>query len=135
MTCMATTTRQRSTSSVFEGGFAIGVVVWCIVRAIPVWDGLRAAGVNPWAFIVLDLVTAVPYALGLARVIRLAVQRDFRRLPGWGAFTTAMFVVPYGYVFAVGDDIPTYVIVALVVFLALGVASVGERVARALRSA
>lgn len=132
---MAPSAQSRTAPSVFERTFAVGVVVWCIVRAVPVWDGLRDAGVNPWVFIVLDLVTAVPYAIGLARVIRLAVQREFRRLPPWGAFTAGMFVAPYGYIFAVGDDIPTYVVVALLVFVALGVASVTARLTRELHRA
>ncbi|MEO5902127.1 MAG: hypothetical protein ABIR68_18620, partial [Ilumatobacteraceae bacterium] len=35
------------------------VVVWSLIRTLIVWAALGEYGINPWAYLAIDLVTAV----------------------------------------------------------------------------
>ena len=47
----------------------VGVFGFSVARALVVWPTLGAYGVNPWIFLLVDVLTAWPYAYGQVRVV------------------------------------------------------------------
>lgn len=94
-------------------------VAYGLGRAIVVWKTLGDYGVNPWVYGVLDVVSAVPYAIGTARVVTGVIDRDWARVRLWGTIAAVAFLVPDLYIVIVGKSMPW------VVYVVLGVWFVG----------
>lgn len=118
----------------------VGVVLFTVVRVAAAWGALRSE--EPWVvwvFGLIDLGTAVPYALGTARVVVSLIDRDIQRGARWGLVAAGSFLAPYLWLGWAGRDgtFPTavYVAVALCVvcFGANAVISVVRKVRRARR--
>ncbi|CAN5868406.1 hypothetical protein BH23ACT2_BH23ACT2_11600 [soil metagenome] len=82
-------------------------------------------------FGLLDIGTAVPYALGVARLVTSLVDRQAQAAAWWGTLATATFLAPYLWLAWAGRDgsFPTivYVVIALFVVCAGTVAVLGIR--------
>ncbi len=106
-----------STADKAEKVFTLGIFVYVIVRAIPIWRPLQDGSVNPWVFLALDLGTAYPYAKSWPRLFRAIAARKAERIAGWATVLTGSLLLPYAYVAAVGDDVASWVWGVLGVFL------------------
>lgn len=104
---------QRVSSDIGTlGGFGrawvVGNIAFSAGRALIAWPTLGEYGVNPIAFLILDLATAPPY--GLAQAITVKILRDKTRnrrdALGWGLLVVALFVAPYVYIFAASGNMP-----------------------------
>jgi hypothetical protein len=89
--------------------WAVGILLFSIARALVTWPALGDYGVNPWVFLLIDIVTAIPYGLGQA--ITVKILRDQGRPPRqavpWALIVTAAFLAPYLYIFlASGSSLP-----------------------------
>ena len=94
----------------------VGVFGFSVARALVVWPTLGAYGVNPWIFLLVDVLTAWPYAYGQVRVVLGVRARNWRDLQIWALVTLLAFVAPYGYIAGAGSgEMP------LVSWLVLGV--------------
>lgn len=106
--------RQR-----LELSWAVGVVAFVIARFALAYSTLSDYGATVWVFGILDLVTAVPYAIGTARVVTSLVDRKAQSAARWGLVATASFLAPYVWVAWAGrrGQFPklVYVVVALFV--------------------
>jgi hypothetical protein len=92
------------------------VMAWCSVRIIVVAQWLVAYGVDPWMFALIDVGSAIPYAICSARLVGALVDGQPRVAMWWAAPTVATFAAPDVYIFSVGRGMPwaTYVVVAAV---------------------
>lgn len=113
----------------------LGVFGFSVARALVVWPTLGDRGVNPWIFLIIDVVTAWPYAYGQVRVVKDARSGDWRGVQLWAVITFLAFIAPYAYIISAGSGelgaFAWIIIGVLVVFF--GVASV-IRIVRQIRA-
>ena len=128
----ATSTRRRT----LERSWVIGVVIFVVVRFLLAYSELHSYPLTVWIFGFIDLVTAVPYALGTARLVTSIVDHAPRAAARWGIVASVSFLAPYIWLAWRGrkGQFPTivYVVVALLVVClgANAIISVRRRVRR-----
>jgi hypothetical protein len=101
--------------------WVIGIVLFTLGRLVVAKGTLEEYGLNLWVFAVIDLVTAVPYALGVAKVVTAMIDRNFAGTTSWAAVAVGSFLAPYLYIAWAGQDasFPTEVYVALAVLIVI----------------
>jgi len=109
---------------------------YSVLRALIVWPTLGDYGINPWAFLAIDVGTAWPYAYGQVRVVKEARAKNWSSTQVWALIALLSFVAPYAYIAGAGSgDMPLFawiVIGLLMVFF--GIASL-VRIMKQIRSA
>ncbi len=103
---------------VLETSWVVGVVAFVLVRFVLAYSALaKYDALTVWVFGILDLGTAVPYAVGTARLVTSLVDRDLQGAARWGTLASACFLAPYVWIAWAGreGEFPTvvYVVVAL----------------------
>ena len=108
--------RQR-----LEISWVIGIVLFTLARFFVARVTPEQHRLNDWVFGFIDLVTAVPYAIGTARVVGAIVDRDLAAAGTWAGIAAASFFAPYGYILWAGQEatFPTSVYVILGVLIAI----------------
>lgn len=128
---------QRNSLGWYGRAWVASVVLYAIARAAVVWPTLGSYGVNPLIFLIIDVGTAWPYAVGQVRIVHGIRDRAWTRVQVWTLITLLSFLAPYIYIVGAGSgELPLLVyivIVALVVVL--GGASVARMVLRVRDSA
>ena len=124
--------RQR-----LELSWVVGIVLFTLARFFVARETLEQYGLNIWVFGVIDLVTAIPYAIGTARVVGAMVDRDLAAAGTWAGIAALSFFAPYGYILWSGKDaeFPTSVYVVLGVLIAIFGANALWSVIRKVRAA
>jgi hypothetical protein len=102
-----------------EVSWVIGVVAFVIVRFAIAYSALSEYGLTVWIFGFLDIATAVPYAVGTARLVTSLVDKNLQAAARCGIVACISFLAPYAWVAWAGRDgeFPTavYVVVAALV--------------------
>lgn len=103
----------------FERSWIVGVVLFTIFRFFVAYGTLHRYGVNVWFFGAIDLLTAVPYGLGTARVVGSLVDHHYQATARWGAIAAFCFLAPYLYVALAGRThrVPEEVYIVLAVLV------------------
>ena len=83
--------------------WVVGIVGFTLARFF-VARGTIGDDINIWLFGFIDLATAVPYAIGVAKVVGGIVDRDAQAVRRWGVVAAACFLAPYLYVAWAGRD-------------------------------
>lgn len=124
--------RQR-----LELSWVISIVLFTLARFFVARETLEKYGLNIWVFGVIDLLTAIPYAIGTARVVGSLVDRDLASAGTWAGIAALSFFAPYGYILWAGQDatFPTTVYVVLGVLIAIFGANATWSVVRKVRAA
>lgn len=101
--------------------WTVGVVLFTLARFFVARSTLEEHGLNVWVFGLIDLVTAVPYALGVAFVVGAMVDHRLAEASRWAMIAIASFLAPYVYVAWAGrtGTFPRYVWYALAVLIVL----------------
>ncbi len=110
----------------FGRAWVAAVFGYSVLRAVVVWPTLGTYGVSPWVFLVIDVLTAWPYAVGQVRVVQGLRKKDWPKVETWGIVTLAAFLAPYGYIVGAGSgEMPliAYLIIGALVLL-IGTAAV-----------
>ena len=101
--------------------WAIGIVLFSVARALIAWPTLGRYGVDPVTFLVLDIVTALPYGVGQALTVK--ILRDRTRPPRqalpWALIVTASFLAPYIYIFVASGSMPVLAYLGVLAWMAL----------------
>jgi len=102
-----------------ELSWVIGVLVFVIVRFIVAYSALSDYGLTVWIFGFLDIATAVPYAVGTARLVTSLVDKNVQAAARWGIIACVSFLAPYAWVAWAGRDgeFPSAVYIAIVVLV------------------
>ncbi|HXH56182.1 hypothetical protein [Iamia sp.] len=98
--------------------WVVGVVLFTLARFGAAWGALVDHDRwVVWVFGVIDLGTAVPYAVGTARLVTGLVDRRVQSAARWGVIASASFLAPYLWLGWAGRDgtFPTVVYLALAV--------------------
>jgi hypothetical protein len=117
----ASPTPHASRRQVLELSWVIGVVVFVIIRFVIAYSTLARYGrMTVIVFGVLDIATAVPYALGTARVVTGLVDRRIGYASRWAMIACASFVAPYVWLAWAGrEEFPAiaYVVIGVLAVL------------------
>ena len=99
--------------------WVITIVGFTLLRFVVAKETLEGYGLNIWVFGFIDLITAVPYAIGVARVVGAMIDREPSRASAWAVVACGSFLAPYVYIAWAGQDasFPTGVYVALIVLM------------------
>lgn len=118
----ATIRRRRRLSNTW----ALLVVAWSLVRTAIVWAAVGDYGLNPWLYLVLDLISASVDAVSTPRMVIRFVDDQYRKALQWAAVSLAAFVLPDVYIFLGTRTLPTKLIVLIlsIIFATLVVAVV-----------
>ncbi|MBS1837603.1 MAG: hypothetical protein JST64_07885 [Actinobacteria bacterium] len=104
---------------VWGRAWAVGIFLFSAARALIAWPALGRYGVNPWVFLAIDLVTALPY--GLAQALTVKILRDQHRPPSeavpWATVVVAMFLLPYAYIFLSSGSMPLLATLGVVAWM------------------
>jgi hypothetical protein len=102
-----------------ELSWVIGVVVFVIVRFAIAYSALSEYGLTVWIFGFLDIATAVPYAVGTARLVTSLVDKNVQAAARWGIIACISFLAPYAWVAWAGRDgeFPKAVYITVVVLV------------------
>src|SRR4051794_26343529 len=88
-----------------ERSWVIGVVLFGFVRFVLAWEVLsKYSPATVIIFGLIDFGTAVPYAIGTARLVTSLVDRDGLAAARWGALASACFLAPYLWIAWAGHD-------------------------------
>lgn len=104
----------------------LGVFGYSVLRALIVWPTLGDYGINPWAFLVIDVGTAWPYAYGQVRVVNEARAKNWGGTQLWAAIAMLSFIAPYAYIAGAGSgEMPllAWIVIGLLM-LFFGIASI-----------
>ena len=107
--------------TVLTVSWVVGVVAFTLARFFVARETLMTYGLNIWVFGFIDLVTAVPYAIGVAKVVGALVDREPARASKWAMVAVGSFLAPYLYVAWAGREaaFPALVWVGLGVLIVL----------------
>lgn len=115
------TAPTSSRRQMLEVSWVVGVVVFVIIRFVIAYSTLAQYGrMTVIVFGVLDIATAVPYAIGTARVVTGLVDRRFGAASRWAMVACASFVAPYVWLAWAGrEDFPAvaYVVIGVLAVL------------------
>lgn len=115
--------------------WTLTVIVFCILRAVPLWPLLEKHNVNPWWFLALDIGTAPTYGLGQAMGIKILRDegRQVREAIPWFVLLLVSFIAPYAYLLASGGDLPESVKIGILLWILIFGALAAIRTAREVR--
>lgn len=124
----ATLARRRMLSRTW----AVVVVAWSLIRTLIVWAAVGDYGLNPWIYLVIDLISACIDAITTPRMVLNFIDNNYRAALKWAAISLAVFIVPDLYIFLGTRELPTNVIaivcLVITVTLVTGVVSVVHKV-------
>ena len=93
------------------------LVLYSTGAAYLVWRTLSKYGVNPIAFLIIDMVTSWPYGISTARIVVNAVKRQWHEVRKWAWVAAATFIAPDVYVLASASRAPRSVYLILIVVI------------------
>jgi hypothetical protein len=104
-----------------ELSWVVTIVLFTIGRLVLAAQTLEDYGLNIWIFGLIDLATAIPYAVGVAKVVEGFIDRRLRAASTWAVVACVSFLAPYLYIFWVGKDVdfPPVVYVVLGILIAI----------------
>jgi hypothetical protein len=134
---MESSPTKPSRRALLERSWVVGVVLFTIARFFVAYGTLNRYHVNIWYFGAIDLLTAVPYGIGTARVVGSLVDRHYQATARWGAIAAFCFLAPYLYVALAGrtHQVPNEVYVVLGVLVVCFGLNAGIGIRRRVRSA
>ncbi len=110
-----------------EKGATVLVILFVVVRFVPVASTLGQYGVNAWIFLTLDIATTPPYVKGMSMLVRnINGKSPIAPSVGWGSVAAVSFLAPYLYLYwAGGKEFPIAVSIGIgIIILLLGTISV-----------
>lgn len=113
----------------------VGLVAYTILRFLLVGGVFSTHGIDPWVFLFIDVVTVLPYVLGIEYLV-VSLSRvivDWGKVLFWGAVAALSFAAPYLYVVAYGGQLPAGLSIGLGVVVALLAVNAVASVIRRLR--
>lgn len=102
-----------------ERAWIIGVVAFTVGRFVVAYSTLRQYRLNIWLFGFIDIITAVPYGVGTARLVLAMIDRKPVAAVRWGMVAAASFLAPYLYIAIAGQAMPMVVYVVLAALILL----------------
>ena len=120
---------------VLARAWAVATVLWSCVRTVLAWVLLGDYGLNPWAYLCVDLSTSIVLGQSMPRMVVGFVDGRRRTAMRWGVLTAIAYAIPDVYLFTSTERIPPVTVGVLVFVIATGLTTTGISVGRRIRSA
>jgi hypothetical protein len=87
------------------------VLAWVVIRTLVIRDVFGAYGVNPWIYFLIDLCSAVPYAILSGRAVVNFLDKNWVSFRRNSFFTLFFFYMPDMYVLSTAEEPPTSLLI------------------------
>jgi hypothetical protein len=108
------------------------VLAWALIRTIAVKDFFSAYGIHPWIYLLIDLLSSIPYAHYSANLVISYLDKKWNNARKNFLLTAVFFYVPDIYIFTVANKIPKPLligfIVSVLVFSAIATIGIVRRI-------
>ena len=91
------------------------VLAWALIRTIAVKDFFSAYGIHPWIYLVIDLLSSIPYAHYSANLVISYLDKKWDNARKNFLLTTIFFYVPDIYIFTAANKIPKPLLIGFIV--------------------
>ena len=91
------------------------VLAWALIRTIAVKDFFSAYGIHPWIYLVIDLLSSIPYAHYSANLVISYLDKKWDNARKNFLLTAIFFYVPDIYIFTAANKIPKPLLVGFIV--------------------
>ena len=91
------------------------VLAWALIRTIAVKDFFSAYGIHPWIYLVIDLLSSIPYAHYSANLVISYLDKKWDNARKNFLLTTIFFYVPDIYIFTAANKIPRPLLIGFIV--------------------
>jgi hypothetical protein len=95
------------------------VIAWAFIRAILIRNFFGRYGVNPWAYFVVDLTSAIPYAIYSGRAIINFIDKDWADFRKNGLLAAIFFYIPDIYVLIYAKELPSSLLIGFLATIAI----------------
>jgi len=91
------------------------VLAWALIRTIAVKDFFSAYGIHPWIYLVIDLLSSIPYAHYSANLVISYLDKKWDNARKNFLLTAIFFYVPDIYIFTAANKIPKPLLIGFIV--------------------
>ena len=91
------------------------VLAWAIIRTIAVKDFFSAYGIHPWIYLLIDLLSSIPYAHYSANLVISYLDKKWDNARKNFLLTAVFFYVPDIYIFTAAKRIPKSLLIGFIV--------------------
>ena len=108
------------------------VLAWALIRTIAVKDFFSAYGIHPWIYLLIDLLSSIPYAHYSANLAISYLDKKWDNAKKNFLLTAIFFYVPDIYIFTAANKIPKPLligfIVSVLVFSTIAIVGIVRRI-------
>jgi hypothetical protein len=95
------------------------VITWAFIRAIFINNFFGKYGVNPWTYFVVDLTSAIPYAIYSGRAVINFLDKDWADFRKNGLLAAIFFYIPDIYVLTYAKELPSSLLIGFLATIAI----------------
>jgi hypothetical protein len=95
------------------------VIIWVFIRAIFIRNFFGEYGINGWAYFVVDLTSAIPYAIYSGKAVVNFLDKNSGEFRKHGALGLIFFYIPDIYVLIYAKEVPSSLLIGFLVTIAI----------------
>lgn len=96
-----------------ERFWIVGNLLYSALRVVLAWHFLASHGLSVVGFALVEVISAVPWAIATSRLTKGLLAKNTRGLLGWAALATAAFLAPDAFVIATTHHVPAWLYVVI----------------------
>jgi len=95
------------------------VVAWVVIRTLVIRDVFGGYGVNPLVYFLIDLCSAIPYAILSGRAVVNFLDKNWISFRKNSFFALFFFYMPDMYVLTTAEEVPTSLLMGFLLSIAI----------------
>jgi hypothetical protein len=95
------------------------VVAWVVIRTLVIRDVFGGYGVNPLVYFLIDLCSAIPYAILSGRAVVNFLDKNWISFRKNSFFALFFFYMPDMYVLTTAEEVPTSLLMGFLLSIAV----------------
>ena len=95
------------------------VLAWVVIRTLVIRDVFGGYGVNPWVYFLIDLCSAIPYAILSGRAVVNFLDKNWISFRENSFFALFFFYMPDMYVLTTAEEVPTSLLMGFLLSIAV----------------
>lgn len=115
--------------------WAIATVCWSFVRTTLAWALLGRYGLNPWAYLAVDLSSSLVLGRSTPVMVISVVDGERARAVRWGVLTAIAYVTPDLFLFTSTRRVPAITVAVIVTVMTVSLITTVVTLVRRVRSA
>ncbi|HAP75000.1 MAG TPA: hypothetical protein DCR14_02860 [Acidimicrobiaceae bacterium] len=108
------TLKRRKVLSRTWAGMVVG---WSLIRALIVWAAVGDYGLNPWVYLVIDLIAAGIDGYTTPRMVLAFIDDHYKQAVKWAAISLIVFIIPDLYIFFGTSELPKHVLIIICIII------------------